>query len=607
MFRRCARQFQQQASASSVQPASYGVTPKDIYYGVEARRALLRGVENLARAVAVTLGPKGRNVILEIPYTHPKITKDGVTVAKAIEFENPFENMGAQLVRHVAGLTNEMAGDGTTTATVLSWAIFTEGFKSVATGTNPMDLKRGIDLACNLVLRSLQDQSRLVTTKSEIEHVASISANGDREIGGLIADALQQVGKDGIITTSEGRTMKDELEVIEGMTFERGFLSPYFVTNTKTQKCEYEDCMVLVTMHKLATVHNILPALNCAAAKGKPLLIIAEDVEGEALQTALHNKMQGKVKVCCVKAPGFGDFKINYLQDMAVFTGAQLITDESGIAGAGMSNFSDSFLGRAKKVTVSRDETLIMEGCGSAAAVEERIGLIKEMVAVEGDQLLREQLVDRLAKLSGGVAVIKVGGASEIEVHEKKDRYTDALNATRAAVAEGIVAGGGAALLYASAALAEYVQTTDVSPDQRTGLNIVRNAIRLPAKLIAQNAGVDGSLVMETVTEMKSKEFNMGYDAQEGSYKDLFECGIVDPVRVIKTCVVNACSVAGLMITTEAAVCETPKSRADPNGLTEGVIDREMFKHNKRQQQAPMGTHAQMRPKRFEKYSGIVL
>lgn len=395
-----------------VRASSYGVTPKSIQYGVDARRALLRGVESLARVVAVTLGPKGRNVVLEVPYGQPKITKDGVTVAKSIEFEDPFENMGAQLVRHVAGLTNEMAGDGTTSATVLSWAIFTEGFKSVATGTNPMDLKRGIDLGCKLVLQSLQEQRRLVTAKSEIEHVATISANGDKDIGRLIADALQQVGKDGIITTGEGRTLKDELEVIEGMTFERGYMSPYFVTNTKTQRVEYDDCLVLLTMHKLSSVHHILPALNCAAAKTKPLLIIAEDIEGEALQTALHNKMQGKVKVCCVKAPGFGDHKINYLQDMAVFTGAQLVTDETGTQMA-MNSFSDSFLGRAKKVSVTRDETILMEGGGSPSALEERIGLIKEMISVEGDQLLREQLVDRLAKLSGGVAVIKVGGASE--------------------------------------------------------------------------------------------------------------------------------------------------------------------------------------------------
>ena len=562
---------------------TYGSTPKDIKYSIDARKSLLRGVENLARAVATTLGPKGRNVILEVPYAPPKITKDGVTVAKAIEFENSFENLGAQLVRQVAGLTNDTAGDGTTTATVLSAAIFTEGFKSVATGTNPMDLKRGIDLACKEVLVSLNDQARPVTAKSEISQVAMISANMDRDIGNLIGDAMQQVGKDGVITTTEGRTLNTELELVEGMSFDRGFLSPYFVTNTRTQKCELENALVFVANRKLTTVAHILPALNHAVQTKKPLIVIADEVEGEALHTFLYNKMQNKLTGCCIKAPGFGDFRINMLQDIAVFTGAQMVSEDLGL-NLDQNDFNERYLGFCKKATVTRDETILMEGGGSAIAIEERVQMIKDLVAVEDHEFNREKLVERLAKLSGGVAVIKVGGASEVEISEKKDRIVDALNATRAAVAEGILAGGGTALLIASRRLETLARDRTLVPDMRTGVNIVKNAIKLPAKLISQNAGVEGAVVVGKVIQRDDPSF--GYNAQTGEYGDMFAAGIIDPMKVVKSCVVNACSVAGLMITTEAAVVEKDMAGRDPQD-DKGIMDREAA-GKKRQGQAPL-------------------
>lgn len=561
----------------------FGSAPKDIRYGIAARKALLRGVENLAKAVATTLGPKGRNVILEIPYAAPKITKDGVTVAKNIEFDNSFENLGAQLVRQVAGLTNDVAGDGTTTATVLSAAIFTEGFKSAATGTNPMDLKRGIDLACKEVLLSLVEQARPVTAKSEITQVAMISANMDLDIGSLIGDAMQQVGKDGVITTTEGRTLNTELELVEGMSFQQGFLSPYFVTNTRTQKCELENPLVFVANRKLTTVAHVLPALNHALKTKKPLLVIAEEVEGEALHTFLYNKMQNKVTGACVKAPGFGDLRINMLQDMAVFTGAQMVSEDLGL-NLDQNDFHERFLGTCRKATITRDETILMEGGGSAIAIEERVQMIKDMIAVEDHEFNREKLVERLAKLSGGVAVIKVGGASEVEISEKKDRITDALNATRAAVSEGILAGGGTALLIASKRLETLARDRSLIPDVRTGVNIVKNAIKLPAKLIAANAGVEGSVVVGKILQRNDPSF--GFNAQTAAYGDMFAAGIIDPMKVVKSCVVNACSVAGMMITTEAAVCEKdmPKSGNDDQGVT----DRESVKRKQQAMQAPM-------------------
>jgi chaperonin GroEL len=578
---------------------TYGSTPKSIHYGIEARKSLLRGVENLARAVATTLGPKGRNVILEVPYAAPKITKDGVTVAKAIEFENSFENLGAQLVRQVAGLTNDTAGDGTTTATVLSAAIFTEGFKSVATGTNPMDLKRGIYLACKEVLVSLAEQARPVTAKSEISQVAMISANMDRDIGALIGDAMQQVGKDGVITTSEGRTLNTELELVEGMSFDRGYLSPYFVTNTRTQKCEIQNALVFIANRKLTTVAHILPALNHAVQTKKPLIVIADEIEGEALHTFLYNKMQNKVTGCCVKAPGFGDFRINMLQDIAVFTGAQMVSEDLGL-NLDQNDFNERYLGFCKKATITRDETILMEGGGSAIAIEERVQMIKDMVAVEDHEFNREKLVERLAKLSGGVAVIKVGGASEVEISEKKDRIVDALNATRAAVAEGILAGGGTALLIASKRLEALARDRSLVPDMRTGVNIVKTAIKLPAKLIAQNAGVEGAVVVGKV--LQKGDPSWGYDAQSGKYGDMFAAGIIDPMKVVKSCVVNACSVAGLMITTEAAVVEKDMPGRDPQD-DKGIMDREVMQ-KRRQGNAPL--QPPMIPEAMQGMSGLV-
>ncbi|CAJ1011320.1 putative TCP-1/cpn60 chaperonin family [Leishmania naiffi] len=550
----------------------YGSTPKDIRYGMEARNALLAGVENLVKAVGVTLGPKGRNVILEMPYASPKITKDGVTVAKSIEFEDSFENLGANLVRQVAGLTNDNAGDGTTTATVLSGAIFKEGFRSVATGTNPMDLKRGIDLACREVLISLAEQSRPVTSKSEITQVAMISANMDQEIGSLIGDAMQQVGKDGVITTQEGRSLNTELELVEGMSFERGYTSPYFVTNTKAQRCELENALVYVANRKLTSVAHILPALNYAIQQKRPLLVIAEDVEGEAMHTFLYNKIQGRIHGCAVKAPGFGDMRINQLQDIAVFTGSQMISEDLGLS-LDQNDFSERFLGTCRKVAVSRDECILMEGGGSAIALEERVQMIKDMISAEDHEYNRERLVERLAKLSGGVAVIKVGGASEVEISEKKDRIIDALNATRAAVSEGIVAGGGTGLLIASLRLETISKDRRLPPDIRTGVNIVKKAIGLPARYIANNAGVEGSVVAGKVLARKDPTF--GYNAQTGEYVNMFEAGIIDPMKVVKSAVVNACSVAGMMITTEAAVVEKDLLGREKRIEDEGMEDKE--------------------------------
>lgn len=556
----------------------YGSTPKDIRYGMEARNSLLTGVQNLVRAVGVTLGPKGRNVVLEMPYAGPKITKDGVTVAKHIEFENSFENLGANLVRQVAGLTNDNAGDGTTTATVLSGAIFREGFRSASTGTNPMDLKRGIDLACREVLISLAEQAKPVTSKSEITQVAMISSNMDIEIGSLIGDAMQQVGRDGVITTQEGRTLHTELEIVEGMSFDRGFTSPYFVTNTKSQKCELENSLVYVANRKLTSISHVLPALNYAIKQNRPLLVIAEEVEGEAMHTFLYNKMQGRINGCIVQAPGFGDLRINQLQDIAVFTGAQMISEDLGLS-LDDNDFSDRFLGTCGKITVSRDECILMEGGGSAIAIEERVQMIKDMIAAEDHEYNRERLVERLAKLSGGVAVIKVGGASEVEISEKKDRIVDALNATRAAVAEGILAGGGTALLIASLRLETIAKDRTLPADIRTGVSIVRRAIGLPARYIANNAGVEGSVVAGKILAKKDPSF--GYNAQLGKYVNMFEAGIIDPMKVVKSAVVNACSVAGLMITTEAAVVEKdlPMSRVeDRPEKEEGIKDTEKAK-----------------------------
>lgn len=540
------------------------VTGKDVRFGTEARQAMQRGVERTVAAVATTLGPKGRNVIIEQAYGAPKITKDGVTVAKSIEFKDPFENMGAQLVRQVCNKTNDLAGDGTTTSAVLVASIFSEGLKCVATGTNPIDMKRGMDKAVAVAVESLVAQTRQIKGTSDIVQVATISANGDTEIGSLIGRAMERVGKDGVITTQDGKTLSTELELVEGMSIDRGYISPYFVTDAKTQKAEFEDAFVLVSSKKISTIHTILPALNHIVRTGRPLVIVADDVESEALTTMIFNKLQGKLKIACVKAPGFGDNKAAMLQDIAVFTGAQVVGDENGVQ-LDAEEFNPSILGQAKKLTISKDETIILTGAGDAAAVKERVDLLREHISSETSDYNREKLQERLAKLSGGVAVIRVGGASEVEVGEKKDRITDALCATRAAVQEGIVAGGGTALLRASQALEKLSKDASLSDDQRTGVEIVRKAIRLPAHKIAQNAGKEGSVIVEKVLE--KEDAAVGYDAQNDKYVNMFDAGIIDPTRVVRVALTDASSVAGLMMTAEAAIVDLPKEEpAAPMG-----------------------------------------
>ena len=529
---------------------------KDIRFGTEARQSMLRGVERIVEAVATTLGPKGRNVIIEQAYGAPKITKDGVTVAKAIEFKEPFENLGAQLVRQVCNKTNDVAGDGTTTSAVLVASIFGEGCRSVSQGTNPIDMKRGIDKAVTRIVESLGQQRRVVSTKEEIVQVATISANGDREIGQLIGDAMEKVGKDGVITTQDGKTLATELELVQGMSVDRGYVSPYFVTDPKTQKCELEEVHVLVSAKKISSIQMILPALNFVARSGKPLVIVADDIDGEALTTIIFNKLQGKLKIVCVKAPGFGDNKTASLQDIAIFTGAQVVGDDTGVS-LENENFNEAVLGTAKKVTVTKDTSIMLTGGGSDAVVKERVDLLRELIAQETSDYNREKLQERLAKLSGGVAVIRVGGGSEVEVNERKDRITDALCATRAAVQDGIVAGGGSALLFASRSLDSLLSDAALTADQKTGVAIVRNAVRLPTRRIANNAGKEGAVVVEKVLDFAKAE--MGYDAATDKYVNMFDAGIIDPTRVVHTCIVDAASVAGLMMTTEAAVCDLPK------------------------------------------------
>ena len=534
---------------------------KEIRFGVEARQSLLRGVERIVAAIATTLGPKGRNVIIEQAYGAPKITKDGVTVAKAIEFKEPFENMGAQLVRQVCNKTNDVAGDGTTTAAVLVASIFSEGFKNVATGSNPIDMKRGIDRAVQVIVEDLQKQTRAVSGTKDIVQVATISANGDTELGKLIGEAMEKVGKDGVITTQDGKTLITELELVEGMSIDRGYISPYFVTDAKNQKVEFEDASVLVSAKKISSIQSILPTLNHIARSGKPLLIIADDVDSEALTTMIFNKLQGKLKIACVKAPGFGDNKSAMLQDIAIFTGAQVVGDDTGVQ-LDNEKFDEVILGNVKKVTIGKDSTILLTGGGDTSIVKERVDLLREMISQETSDYNREKLQERLAKLSGGVAVIKVGGASEVEVSEKKDRITDALCSTRAAVQEGIVAGGGAALLHASKKLDALINSTTLSKDQRAGVTIVRDAIRLPAHKIASNAGKEGAVIIEKILEQSSAE--MGYDALNDKFVNMFEAGIVDPTRVVRVCIQDAASVAGLMMTTEAAVCDLPKEEKAP-------------------------------------------
>jgi chaperonin GroEL len=524
---------------------------KDVKFSVEARDRMLRGVDILNNAVKVTLGPKGRNVVLDKSFGAPRITKDGVTVAKEIELADKFENMGAQMVREVASKTSDIAGDGTTTATVLAAAIVREGAKSVAAGMNPMDLKRGVDLAVEAVVKDLEKNSKKVTSNEEIAQVGTISSNGDREIGDFLAKAMQRVGNEGVITVEEAKSLETELDVVEGMQFDRGYISPYFVTNADKMRAEMEDPYILIYEKKLSGLQELLPLLESVVQAGKPLLIVAEDVEGEALATLVVNKLRGGLKVAAVKAPGFGDRRKAMLQDIAVLTGGQAISEDLGIK---LENVTVKMLGRAKKVMIDKENTTIVNGAGKKADIEARIAQIKAQIEETTSDYDREKLQERLAKLAGGVAVIRVGGATETEVKERKDRVDDAMHATRAAVEEGILPGGGVALLRAVEAL-KRLQTEN--EDQKHGVEIVRKALQTPARQIAINAGDDGSVVVGKILE--KDHYNFGYDAQTGEYGNLVSKGIIDPTKVVRSAVQGAASVAGLLITTEAMVAEVPK------------------------------------------------
>ncbi|KAK6164347.1 hypothetical protein DH2020_001211 [Rehmannia glutinosa] len=521
---------------------------KDIKFGVEARAGMLRGVEALADAVKVTMGPKGRNVILEQSYGAPKVTKDGVTVAKAIEFKDKVMNVGASLVKQPL---RALLG-GTTCATILTRAIYSEGCKSVAAGMNAMDLRRGINMAVDAVVTNLKSRTRMISTSEEIAQVGTISANGEREIGELIAKAMERVGKEGVITIADGKTLHNELEVVEGMKLDRGYISPYFITNQKNQKCELEDALILIHEKKIENLNAMVKALELALKRQKPLLIVAEDVESEALATLILNKLRVGLKVCAIKAPGFGENRKAYLQDLAVLTGGEVITSELGM---NLENLTVEMLGSCKKVTVSKDDTVILDGAGNKTSIEERCEQLRSGIELSSSDYDKEKLQERLAKLSGGVAVLKIGGASETEVGEKKDRVTDALNATKAAVEEGIVPGGGVALLYASKEL-EKLQTANF--DQKVGVQIIQNALKAPVHTIASNAGVEGSVVVGKLLEQDDPD--LGYDAAKGEYVDMVKAGIIDPLKVIRTALVDAASVSSLLTTTEAVVVELPKN-----------------------------------------------
>ena len=527
---------------------------KDVKFGADARNRLLRGVDMLADAVKVTLGPKGRTVVLDKSFGAPRITKDGVTVAKEIEFEDKFENMGAQMVREVASKTNDIAGDGTTTATVLAQAIVREGAKAVAAGMNPMDLRRGVDIAVDLVVKDVEKRSRKISTEAEIAQVGTISANGDKAVGDMIARAMQAVGKEGVITVEEAKGIDTELEVVEGMQFDRGYISPYFVTNAEKMFAEHEDALIMLHEKKVSNMQAMLPILEQVVQSNRPLIIIAEDVEGEALATLVVNRLRGGLKVAAVKAPGFGDRRKAMLEDIAVLTGGTVISDDLGIK---LENVTMDMLGKAKKIEISKDNTTIVAGAGKKADIQGRCNQIRQQIENTTSDYDREKLQERLAKLAGGVAVIKVGGATEVEVKERKDLVEDAMNATRAAVEEGIVPGGGTALLYATRALAK-LQAGD--PDQQVGIDIVRKAIQAPARQIAQNAGVDGAVVVGKLLEQKDDSW--GFDAQAGEYKDMIKAGIIDPTKVVRTALQDAASVAGLLVTTEAMIAEKPKKEA---------------------------------------------
>jgi chaperonin GroEL len=537
------------------------MSAKDVKFDTDARNGMLRGVNTLANAVKVTLGPKGRNVVLEKSFGSPRITKDGVSVAKEIELEDKFENMGAQMVKEVANRTNDEAGDGTTTATVLAQSIVKEGTKAVAAGMNPMDLKRGIDLATTKVVEAIKAAARKVENSEEVAQVGTVSANGEKEIGQMIADAMQKVGNDGVITVEENKGTETETDVVEGMQFDRGYLSPYFVTNSDKMVAELEDCLVLLHEKKLSSLQPMVPLLEQVIQSQKPLLIIAEDVEGEALATLVVNKLRGGLKIAAVKAPGFGDRRKAMLQDIAILTGGQVISEDLGMK---LENVTMDMLGQAKKIDISKDETTIIEGNGDSAEIEARVSQIRTQIEETTSDYDREKLQERVAKLAGGVAVIRVGGMTETEVKERKDRVDDALNATRAAVQEGIVVGGGVSLVQGAKAL-EGLEGENI--DQTRGIDIVRKALETPLRQIAENAGVDGSVVAGKIRESDDKSF--GYNAQTDEYGDMFKFGVIDPAKVARTALQDASSIAGLLITTEAMIADKP-SKDDGGGAGGG-------------------------------------
>jgi chaperonin GroEL len=538
---------------------------KEVRFGTAAREKMLRGVDILSDAVKVTLGPKGRNVLLDKSFGAPRISKDGVAVAKEIELADRFENMGAQMLREVAVKTGELAGDGTTTATVLAQAIVHEGAKTVVAGMNPMDLKRGVDMAVGVVIDDVRKRSKKVSTNDEIAQIATISANGDSEIGHMMAQAMQRVGNEGVITVEEAKSLATELEVVEGLQFDRGYISPYFITNAEKMIAEFEDPYLLIHEKKLSGVQPLLPLLEQVVQSGRPLVIIAEDIEGEVLATLVVNRLRGGLRVAAVKAPGFGDRRKAMLEDIAIVTGGQVITDELGIK---LENVTLDMLGRARRVRVERENTTIVDGMGKKEDIQARIRQIKQQIEDTTSDYDRDKLQERMAKLAGGVAVIRVGGATEVEVKERKDRVDDAVHATKAAVEEAVVAGGGAALLYAAKA----INGVNVeNADQKVGIEIVRNALKAPMRQIAKNAGAEGAIVVGTLLERD--EVNWGFDAQSGEYKDMFKAGIIDPTKVVRTALQDAASVAGLMLTSEAMVGEIPEKKPSPSMPPDGGMD----------------------------------
>ncbi|PHT38535.1 Chaperonin CPN60-2, mitochondrial [Capsicum baccatum] len=559
---RVARTSSQQVSGRLSWSRNYAA--KDIRFGVEARALMLKGVEELADAVKVTMGPKGRTVVIEQSWGAPKVTKDGVTVAKSVEFKDKIQNVGASLVKQVANATNDVAGDGTTCATILTRAIFAEGCKSVAAGMNAMDLRRGITMAVDSVVTNLKSRAKMISTSEEIAQVGTISANGEREIGELIARAMERVGKEGVITIQDGKTLENQLEVVEGMKLDRGYISPYFITNQKNQKCELEDPLILIHEKKISSVNAVVRALELALKRQKPLLIVAEDVDSEALATLILNKLRAGIKVCAIKAPGFGENRKANLQDLAILTGGQVVTEELGLS---IENVEFEMLGTCKKVTISKDDTVILDGAGEKKSIEERCEQIRSAIESSTSDYDKEKLQERLAKISGGVAVLKIGGASETEVGEKKDRVTDALNATKAAVEEGIVAGGGVALLYAAREL-DNLKTANF--DQQIGVQIIQNALKTPVHTIASNAGVEGAVVVGKLLEQEDN-LDLGYDAAKGEYVDMVKAGIIDPLKVIRTALVDAASVSSLLTTTEAVVVELPKDEKEAPAMGGGM------------------------------------